>query len=276
MTTGVASLSIRDLDVSFGGNVVLDGVSLEFGPGINGLVGPNGAGKTTVFNAVSGYVHPKGGVVTLGDTIVTGRSPASVGKLGVGRTFQAPKLIGDLTVLDNVLLGATRSFRSGHVRELFATPVARREERAARRRAADLLGTFGLGGRATTLAGAISLGSQKIVEIVRALMGEPDVLLLDEPAAGLSAHDVETMVDGIRRAANDGERIVVMIEHDLQLVSRLCTHLAVLNFGRVIAAGPPEDVVREPAVVEAYLGAPRRRREPRTDTDAATPIVVES
>jgi branched-chain amino acid transport system ATP-binding protein len=276
MSTDARRLSIRDLYVSFGGNVVLDGVSLEFSPGINGLVGPNGAGKTTVFNAVSGYVKPQGGVVAIGDTIVSGRSPASVGKLGVGRTFQAPKLIGDLSVLDNVLLGATRAFRSGHVRELLATPVARREERDARRRAADLLATFGLAGRASTAAGAISLGSQKIVEIVRALMGEPDVLLLDEPAAGLSAHDVETMVDGIRRAADDAGRIVVMIEHDLQLVSRLSSYLAVLNFGRVIAAGPPEDIVREPAVIEAYLGAPRRRQEPRAGGEAATAIVVES
>jgi branched-chain amino acid transport system ATP-binding protein len=238
---------------------VLSGVSLSFRAGINGLVGPNGAGKTTIFNVVSGYVRAREGRVLLEGEDIGRLTPAAIGRRGVGRTFQSPKLVPSLTVLDNVLLGATRTYRTGHLREILGTPMARREERANRERSMELLDTFGLANRASRLSSSVSLGTQKIVEIARALVGDPGVVLLDEPAAGLSGRDVDTMVAGLTTVAGQRDLVVVIIEHDLHLVAKLCSHLSVLNFGQIIAEGPPREVVQNPDVIEAYLGAPRSK-----------------
>ena len=250
----MTSLSLIDVGVAFGGNQVLDGVSIEFGPGFNGLVGPNGAGKTTAFNVICGYVTPQKGAVALDGVKVASRLPRRMSKQGVGRTFQTPRLVLEMSVLENVMLGRHNHIGSSHVAEVLGLRRAVREERETRDRAAVLLDLFGLLGRATEPAHAVPLGSQKLVEICRALASQPSVLLLDEPAAGLGVDDVAVMVDALRRVHASQPLCVVMIEHDLHLVRELCPFVAVLHFGRIIATGTADEATRNPLVVEAYLG----------------------
>ena len=249
------AVDLDDVHKAFGGNVVLDGVSLSVGRGFTGLIGPNGAGKTTCLNVISGYLRPDAGVVRLAGEDVTGRPPHRIASLGVSRTFQSPRLVPNLSALANVMVGAHRHFRRGHLAELFGSRAARRDERAQEERARELLATFGLGSDAERAAGGFPIGSQKIIEVARALLNDPAVALLDEPAAGLGAEDVERLVSGLSAwvAARDGA--VVIIEHDLGLISRLCPQVAVLHFGRIIRSGPPDAVLHDDVVVEAYLGA---------------------
>ena len=250
-----AAVELADLHVAFGGNVVLDGVSLPVGPGFTGLIGPNGAGKTTCLNVISGYLTPDRGSVRIGGQDVTGQAAHRIAGLGVSRTFQSPRLVPNLSALDNVLVGAHRHFRRGHLAELFGSATARREERRQRDRARALLSTFGLGGLAERAAGQFPIGSQKIIEVARALLNDPVVTLLDEPAAGLGAEDVDRLVVGLSQWVSDGSGAVVIIEHDLALISRLCPVVAVLHFGRIIRSGPTDEVLKDQLVVEAYLGA---------------------
>lgn len=249
-----SSLSLVDLHVAFGGNQVLEGVDLEFGPGFNGLIGPNGAGKTTIFNVISGYVKASQGDVRLGDESIASLSQTARVARGIGRTFQAPRLILDATVMENTLLGYHHRFRWGHVAELIKWPPAMREERDARQECMDLLDRFGLADDAHEDAGNLSLGSQKIVEVARALVGRPSVVLLDEPAAGLGADDVTILLQGLRRSVDEEDLCLVIIEHDLELVTALCPIISVLHFGRIIAQGSPSEVTSDPVVIEAYLG----------------------
>ena len=248
-------LSLRGLQISFGGNRVLEDVSIDFAAGFNGLVGPNGAGKTTAFNAVCGYVEPQEGEILIDGRAVSRRAPAAVSRLGVGRTFQAPRLVLEMSVIDNVLLGQHNHVRQSHLVELLGFSSARRAEAEARDEARSLLGRFGLAHRAEEDARSVPLGSQKLVEICRALASRPRILLLDEPAAGLGVDDVDTMVEGLQSEQRSRGMCVVMIEHDLHLVQRLCPFVGVMHFGRIIAAGAPADVVRDPTVIVAYLGA---------------------
>ena len=250
----VASLSVHDLDVSFGGNHVLRGVDLVFAPGFNGLIGPNGAGKTTVFNVVSGYVKSSEGSIRLHGEDLLHLSRTQRVKAGIGRTFQAPRLILDATVMENTLLGRHHLFRWGHFAELLLLPQQRREETEARQICMDMLDRFGLAGVAHEEAGALSLGSQKLVEVARALVANPTVVLLDEPAAGLGADDVTVLLRGLREIQAERNLCVIIIEHDLQLVTSLCPKISVLHFGEIISEGSPEHVTSDPAVIEAYLG----------------------
>lgn len=249
-----ASLTIDDLDVAFGGNHVLQGVDLQFAPGFNGLIGPNGAGKTTVFNVVSGYVRSNQGTVRLHGEDVLHMSRTQRVKAGIGRTFQAPRLILDATVMENTLLGRHHLFRWGHFAELLLLPQQRREETEARQICMDMLDRFGLADDAHEEAGALSLGSQKLVEVARALVADPTVVLLDEPAAGLGADDVTVLLRGLREIQAERDLCVIIIEHDLQLVTSLCPKISVLHFGEIISEGSPEHVTSDPAVIEAYLG----------------------
>ena len=254
MNAQAPPLELRDLHIAFGGNRVLEGVDLTFNAGFNGLIGPNGAGKTTIFNVISGYVTPSQGEVLLaGESLANSRQAARVGA-GIGRTFQAPRLILDATVMENTLLGLQQRYRWGHLSELLRMPWARAEERQARRSCMDMLERFGLADVAHEEAESLSLGNQKIVEVARALVAEPHVVLLDEPAAGLGADDVTVLLRGLRGIASGSELCVIIIEHDLQLVTSLCPHIAVLDFGRIISEGGPDDVTHDPAVIEAYLG----------------------
>jgi len=254
VSDGPAPLELRNLHVAFGGNRVLEGVDLTFGSGFNGLIGPNGAGKTTMFNVVSGYVAPSQGEVLLAGKDLANRSQSARVAAGIGRTFQAPKLVLDASVMENTLLGLQQRYRWGHLAELLRMPWARTEERQARRDCMNMLERFDLADVAHTEADSLPLGSQKLVEVARALVAEPPVVLLDEPAAGLGADDVTVLLRGLRGIAAETELCIVIIEHDLQLVASLCPYIAVLDFGRIISEGTPDEVTHDPAVIEAYLG----------------------
>ena len=249
-----ASLTVEDLHVAFGGNRVLQGIDLNFTPGFNGLIGPNGAGKTTVFNVISGYVRSRQGSIRLHGDDLLHLSRTNRVKAGLGRTFQAPRLILDATVMENTLLGRHHLFRWGHFAELLLLPQQRREETEARQICMDMLDRFGLADVAHEEAGALSLGSQKLVEVARALVAFPSVVLLDEPAAGLGADDVTVLLRSLREIQAERNLCVIIIEHDLQLVTSLCPKISVLHFGEIISEGSPEHVTTDPVVIEAYLG----------------------
>ena len=247
-------LAIDDLHVAFGGNRVLEGVDLHFHTGFNGLIGPNGAGKTTAFNVLSGYVKPDQGTVLLRGEDLTHLSQTARVRAGIGRTFQAPRLILDATVMENTLLGRHQLFKHGHLSELLMLPAQRREETEARRICMEMLERFALAEQAHEDAGSLPLGSQKIVEVCRAMVGHPSVVLLDEPAAGLGADDVTVLLNGLRELVTEHELCLIIIEHDLELVTSLCPDISVLHFGRIISQGSPEHVTTDPVVIEAYLG----------------------
>ncbi len=245
-------LELNNLSVRFGGNEVLIGMNYCAKPGFNGLIGPNGAGKTTVFNTITGYVMPHAGGGALdGHPLPLGKPIASA-RLGIRRTFQTPKLVAELSVLSNVLIGvdATLAGLRG-VAEFFGVSGL---QKATHQRALDLLRDFGLQGDANKPVSSLSLGTQKVVEVLRALVSRPRVLLLDEPAAGLSAVDVDQLVEPLARRGQDEGLIVVIIEHDLELVSRLCSRVAAMHFGRIVAEGTPSEVLAHPEVVKSYIG----------------------
>lgn len=250
----VCTLELRGLHVAFGGNRVLEGVNMSFTNGFNGLIGPNGAGKTTIFNVISGYVKPSQGEVLLGNKDIGKLKQTKRVAAGIGRTFQAPHLIPDATVIENALLGAHHVYRWGHLAELFKFPWSRSEERKMRIKSMELLDLFGLADLAHEETDSLPLGSQKIVEVARALVGSPSVVLLDEPAAGLGADDVTVLLRGLRSVLAERNLCIIIIEHDLKLVASLCPKIAVLDFGRIISEGSPDHVTHDPAVIEAYLG----------------------
>ena len=248
----VAGLRCRGLDVAFGGNKVLQGIDFDARPGFTGLIGPNGAGKTTLFNVITGYVRPAAGEVDLNGVRITGRSRAAISHHGVARTFQTPKLIKEMSVLTNVMLGMDGHRKITDLASLLGAPW---RERAARSLALDALEEFGLGRYASQPVSELPLGSQKLVEVVRALLSGPKLLLLDEPAAGVSVNEVQQMIEPLTRWTVENDLCLVIVEHDLELVTQLCSVITVLDFGRVLASGTPNEITRNRDVISAYLGA---------------------
>ena len=257
VTSAADQAVIRCVGVSrrFGGLRALENVSFDVGlDTITALIGPNGAGKTTLFNLISGLDRADAGrIEVLGRSIERMPPHAIVGSLRLVRTFQSVRLYSKLTVADNVRLGRHVRSRSGFVSSTLKMPAARREERDITTQAMAWLDFVGLGHRATALAGTLSYGEQRLVEIARALATEPRCLLLDEPAAGLNSRETNALATLIR-AIRTLPMTVLLIEHKMDMVMSISDQVTVLNFGEVIAAGPPSAVQRDARVIEAYLG----------------------
>ncbi|GAA2444009.1 ABC transporter ATP-binding protein [Actinomadura vinacea] len=249
-------LEVRDLTLRFGGVRALDGVSFGVPEGsLVALVGPNGAGKSSVFNCVSGLYRPDGGVVEFGGENVLALPSHALASRGIGRTFQNLALFPRMTVLENVLVGGHTSYRSSVLSCAVRWPGERRREREARARALDLLDEHKLAHLADTPAGGLPFGTLKRVEIARAVMSGSRMLLLDEPAAGLTHGEVDELGGTIQALRDAHGLTVVLVEHHMGLVMSISDKVIVLNLGKVIAAGLPGEVSNDPAVVAAYLGA---------------------
>ncbi len=262
-------LKIEALRCRFGGLVAVDDVSLAVREGeIFGLLGPNGAGKTTLFNLISGITLPSGGTVHWRGTPITGLASHRVAALGVARTFQNLRLFGSLSCLDNVRVGLHRHSRQPHLQALLGTAAFQRRELALRGQALALLESVGIAEAAGRPSGDLSYGQRRRLEIARALACRPQLLLLDEPAAGMNPNEKQELTALIRRLRNEHQLTVLIIEHHVPLMMELCDRLAVLNFGRRIALGTPQQVRHDPAVIEAYLGtaAPGPQSAPPGDT----------
>jgi branched-chain amino acid transport system ATP-binding protein len=257
----VPLLEGQDLGRRFGGVTALEAYDLSLRPGeVLGLIGPNGAGKTTAFNLLTGVLAPTTGRIRVGGAALEGRGPEAFAAAGIARTFQNIRLFRDLTVWENVAVGAHAGAGPGWLATVLGLPSAARRERWLRERAMALLDLVGLADRGRERAGDLPYGLQRKVEIARALATAPSVLLPDEPAAGLDGGETRSLMGLVRRLVEDGTLAVVVVEHDMRLVMALCHRLQVLDRGRLIAEGTPAEVQADAGVVEAYLG--RRRREP--------------
>lgn len=247
-------LRLSRISKRFGGLSVLQEVNFEVPAGsVFGLIGPNGAGKTTVFNLITGLLAPTGGEITLDGTNLIGRAPHKITRLGLGRTFQNIRIFKEMSLVDNVVVGMHAHLDYGVAGWLFSLPGFRRRERQAREKARELLSWVGLEGQADETAEQLSYGGQRKLELARALATEPKLLLLDEPVAGMNTGEKVELMERIRQIAARGYTIF-MIEHDMRFVMGLCQRIAVLNFGRIIAEGEPDEIRNNADVIEAYLG----------------------
>jgi branched-chain amino acid transport system ATP-binding protein len=248
------SLDIQRVTVRFGGLTALDDVSLTAPPRqVTGIIGPNGAGKTTLLNTACGFVRPESGTVSFDGQPLTGVRAHRLAGLGIARTLQGVGLFGGLSVVENVMVGATSAARAGFWSGLFGLPRSDRDERRLRDRAMQALDQVGAAHLADSMPGTLAYGLRKRVALARALVGRPRLLLLDEPASGLPENELGELGELITKLAADAG--VVVIEHRMDLVMSVCDTIYVLDFGKRIAVGTPEDIQADPAVTAAYLGA---------------------
>lgn len=248
-------LETKGLGITFGGLKAVDNfnVSIEQGQ-LYGLIGPNGAGKTTVFNLLTGVYKPTSGTFFLDGKELLGKSPVEISKIGIARTFQNIRLFSKQSVLDNVKLGLHNQFKYSTIEGVFRLPGYYKNEKLMTEAAMELLKVFNLHKEATVIAANLPYGKQRKLEIARALATNPKLLLLDEPAAGMNPNETAELMENIRFIRDEFKLSVLLIEHDMSLVSGICEELTVLNFGKVLTSGKTSDVLNNPEVIKAYIG----------------------
>ena len=251
----MALLEVKNLGITFGGLKAVDNFSLSLEKGaLYGLIGPNGAGKTTVFNLLPGVYKPTSGTFFLDGKEMKGKKPAEINKAGIARTFQNIRLFKNLSVLDNVKVGFHNQMKYSTISGIFRLPGFFKTEKAMNEKALELLKVFELDEHADTLASNLPYGKQRKLEIARAIATNPKLLLLDEPAAGMNPNETKELMETIRFVRDHFDLTVLVIEHDMSLVSGICEEITVLNFGTELAKGKTDVVLQNPEVVKAYLG----------------------
>ena len=251
----MALLEAKNLGISFGGLRAVDDFNIKIEKGcLYGLIGPNGAGKTTVFNLLTGVYKPNEGIITLDEKDITGKKTIEINQEGIARTFQNIRLFKELSVIDNVKVGLHNHLKYNTFTGIFRLPAYRKIEKQMTEEAMELLKVFDLDGEADTLAANLPYGKQRKLEIARALATKPKLLLLDEPAAGMNPNETQELMNTIRFVRDNFDMTILLIEHDMKLVSGICEELTVLNFGRVLCQGKTSDVLNNPEVIKAYLG----------------------
>ena len=252
-------LEVQHLGIDFGGLTAVDDFNMAIGrTEIAGLIGPNGAGKTTVFNLLTKVYQPTRGTILLDGMDTHGMTTTQVNHLGIARTFQNIRLFANLSVEDNVKIGLHNQIRYSMAEGMLRLPKFWRSEKQARERAMELLSIFDMQDLAEHQAGSLPYGAQRRLEIARALATNPSLLLLDEPAAGMNPSETAELMENIRKIRDTFEIAIMLIEHDMNLVMGICEGICVLNFGKIIAKGTPEEIQSNPAVIEAYLGAEKK------------------
>ena len=248
-------LDVRNLGIDFGGLTAVDSFNVTLGPTeICGLIGPNGAGKTTIFNLLTSVYQPTRGSILINGIDTKGMTTSKVTKLGIARTFQNIRLFSEMTALDNVKVGMHNQIKCSFLSSILRLPSYYKSEKKANEKAMELLAFMGLEDVANVKAGSLPYGVQRRLEIVRALATNPSIILLDEPAAGMNPSETTELMHQIRRIRDTFHIAIFLIEHDMNLVMNVCETIAVVNYGRIIAKGTPEEIRANPAVIEAYLG----------------------
>ena len=248
-------LDVKRLSISFGGLVAVDDFSISINEGeLYGLIGPNGAGKTTVFNLLTGVYKPDEGRIILGQENLVGLTTKDINTKGIARTFQNIRLFSKLSVIDNVKVGLHNNYKYSVLTGILRLPKYFKVEKKMKKKAMEILQVFDLDKEANTIASNLPYGKQRKLEIARALATEPKLLLLDEPAAGMNPNETAELMDTIRLIREKFNVTILLIEHDMKLVSGICEKLTVLNFGKVLAQGSTKEVLANPKVISAYLG----------------------